>query len=105
MENLREAAKGENLKWTIMYKEPTKAAREERFNKIEDFFAEIGEAEEQHEKRYLALLAWVESNEFFKRDILSKWQCRNCRYIHIGKEAPEVYPACRHTKAFFEPYC
>ena len=22
------------------------------------------------------------------------WQCRNCGYIEIGKEAPEVCPAC-----------
>jgi rubrerythrin len=30
------------------------------------------------------------------------WMCRNCGYIHAGKEAPEICPACAHPKAYFE---
>ena len=29
-------------------------------------------------------------------------QCRNCGYITVGKEAPEVCPACLHPQAYFE---
>ena len=30
------------------------------------------------------------------------WQCRNCGYIHVGKEAPQACPACLHPQAYFE---
>ena len=30
------------------------------------------------------------------------WQCRNCGYIYVGTEAPEVCPACLHPQAYFE---
>jgi len=105
VENLKEAAKGENYEWTSMYREFAKTAKEEGFDEIAEFFTEVGEVEEQHEKRYLALLARVESGEYFKRDTPIKWHCRNCGYIHEGKEAPDVCPACQHPQAFYEPYC
>jgi rubrerythrin len=31
-----------------------------------------------------------------------KWKCRNCGYVHEGKEAPETCPACKHPKAYYE---
>ena len=31
-----------------------------------------------------------------------EWQCRNCGYIHKGKNAPEMCPACQHPQAYFE---
>ncbi|MGI5838805.1 MAG: rubrerythrin [bacterium] len=105
IENLREAAKGENYEWTTMYQDFAKTAKEEGFDEIAKFFEEVGEVEEEHEKRYLALLAKVESGEFFKRDTPIKWHCRNCGYVHTGKEAPEICPACLHPRAHYEPFC
>ncbi|HXY74645.1 MAG TPA: hypothetical protein VEH58_04910 [Dehalococcoidales bacterium] len=31
-----------------------------------------------------------------------KWHCTNCGYIHEGPEAPDVCPACKHPKAYYE---
>jgi len=31
-----------------------------------------------------------------------KWKCRNCGYIHKGKDAPDICPACKHPPAFYE---
>jgi rubrerythrin len=101
--NLKEAAAGENYEWTDMYKKFEKEAREEGFNEIADIFEEIGEVEEEHEKRYLALLKRVESGTVFKRDEPINWQCRNCGYIHNGKEAPKECPACLHPQAHYQP--
>lgn len=101
--NLKEAAAGENYEWTDMYKKFEKEAREEGFTEIADVFREIGEVEEEHEKRYLALLERVTSGTVFKRDEPINWQCRNCGYIHHGKEAPEECPACKHPKAHYQP--
>ena len=85
-ENLKEAAKGENYEWTTMYREFEKIAREEGFDEIADVFREIGEVEEEHEKRYRKLLENLENGTVFRRDQPVKWQCRNCGYIHEGTE-------------------
>jgi rubrerythrin len=102
-ENLKDAAAGENYEWTSMYKEFEKIARQEGFDEIADFFEEVGEVEEEHEKRYLALLRNIKEGRVFKReDEKTRWQCRNCGYIHTGKEAPEICPACAHPQSYYQ---
>ena len=100
--NLLSAAEGENYEWTSMYKEFEQVAREEGFDELADTFHEVAEVEEEHEKRYRALLANLKEGRVFKRDTEVKWQCRNCGYIHTGKEAPNLCPACAHPKAHFQ---
>ncbi len=103
-ENLKDAADGENYEWTSMYKEFAKTARTEGFAEIAEVFQEIAEVEEEHEKRYLALLARVEAGTMFTREEPIRWKCRNCGYVHTGKEAPDVCPACAHPRAHYEEY-
>ena len=100
--NLEAAADGENLEWTKLYKEAEEIAREEGFEKIADVFMEIAEVEEQHEIRYRKLLENVKEGKVFKKDTVVKWKCRNCGYVHEGKEAPEECPACAHPQAYYE---
>jgi len=101
-ENLKAAAAGEHYEWTEMYPGFAKVAREEGFDEIADVFERIGVAEKQHEKRYLALLANIQSGRVFRREEPVVWRCRNCGYLHEGTEAPEVCPACAHPQAYFE---
>jgi len=107
-QNLREAAAGENHEWTSMYKKMAEEAKAEGFEKIAEVFTEIAEVEEEHEKRFLALLKNVEDGTVFKRAEDVRWKCRNCGYIHHGKSAPELCPACAHPQShyelFVEPY-
>ncbi|MGI6366392.1 MAG: rubrerythrin [Bacillota bacterium] len=102
MENLKDAADGENYEWTTMYKEFEEVARKEGFNEIADFFHEVGEVEEEHEKRFLKLLDNIKQGRVFKRDEPVEWRCLNCGYIHTGTEAPKTCPACFHPQAFYE---
>ena len=44
----------------------------------------------------------IEAAKVFAKDDEVVWQCRNCGYIHVGKEAPEECPACKHPQAYFE---
>jgi rubrerythrin len=104
-QNLEAAATGENLEWTKLYKEAEETARKEGFEEIAVQFKEIAEVEEEHEKRYRKLLANVKGGTVFKRDTAIKWKCRNCGYIHEGKEAPEQCPACAHPQAYYEIFC
>jgi len=101
-ENLGVAAHGEKYEWTKMYPDFEKTARDEGMNEIADVFKELGEVEEQHEKRYLKLKENVDNGTVFKRDAEVLWHCRNCGYVHKGTEAPEKCPACAHPQAFYE---
>ena len=65
-------------------------------------FRNIAMVEVEHEKRYLALLKNIEDDKVFKRNSTVKWKCRNCGYIHEGKEAPAKCPACAHGREYFE---
>jgi rubrerythrin len=103
--NLEASAAGENLEWTKLYKEAEETARDEGFEEIASVFKEIGEVEEEHEKRYRKLLQNIREDKVFKRDMVVKWKCRNCGYVHEGKEAPEECPACAHEQKYYEILC
>ena len=102
VDNLAAAAAGENHEWTSMYPEFAKTARQEGFDEIAATMEAIAVAERQHEKRYLALAKNIEDGKVFKRDSAVVWRCRNCGYVHQGKEAPDTCPACAHPQAHFE---
>ena len=101
-ESLRASAAGEHYEWEEMYPSFARAAREEGFAEIAKVLGAIAVAEKQHEKRYLGCLANVESGTVFKREEVVVWRCRNCGYLHKGKEAPDSCPACAHPRAHFE---
>lgn len=100
--NLKAAAEGEHYEWTEMYPDFAKTAKEEGFSEIAAVFTSIAQAEEQHEKRYLALLRNLKEEKVFKKDNVVRWKCRNCGYIYEGTEAPLKCPACDHSQAYFE---
>ena len=102
LENLYEAAAGENYEHTTMYPEFAKTAMAEGFKKIAEVFMAIAVAEKQHEKRYKDLAANIENDRVFKREQKVTWRCRNCGYLHEGPEAPDECPACAHATAHFE---
>ena len=103
--NLEASADGENLEWTKLYKEAEEIAQSEGFDKIASVFKEIAEVEEQHEMRYRKLLKNLKEDKVFKKDVAVKWKCRNCGYVHEGKEAPEECPACAHLQSYYELLC
>jgi rubrerythrin len=76
--DLKAAAAGERYEWTEMYPEFAKVAEEEGFSEIARALKSIAKAEEQHEKRYLALLQNLEEGKVFKQDTVVRWKCRNC---------------------------
>src|SRR4030042_1367563 len=101
-ENLLAAAEGEKLEWGTLYPDFAETARKEGFDKVAESFTEISEVEEQHEKRYRKLLGNVEKGAVFKRDKEVDWKCRNCGYVHHGKEAPKVCPAGKQPQSYYE---
>lgn len=102
IENLKDAADGENYEWTDMYAAFAKEAREEGFEDIAVLFEEVGKIEKEHEERYRKLLSNIEDGLVFSRDGDCIWQCSNCGHIAVGKKAPEVCPVCAHPQSYFQ---
>jgi len=101
-ENLLAAAEGEKMEWGTLYPDFAETATEEGFPMVAHSFRKIGKVEVYHEKRYRKLLENVEKKQVFKKDKAVKWKCRNCGYVHEGKETPDVCPACHHPKSYYE---
>ena len=101
-ENLLAAAEGEKMEWGKLYPDFEQVARDEGFDEVAESFQEIAEVEEHHEKRYRKLLDNVKNGTVFKRNQEVQWKCRNCGYVHTGKEAPETCPACKHARSYYE---
>ena len=102
VDNLKDAAAGENYEHTEMYPEFAKIAQEEGFPVIAAVFIAIAVAEKQHEKRYLELAANIEAGKVFKREEKVVWRCINCGYLHDDDQPPLKCPACAHPQAHFE---
>lgn len=102
VENLKDAAQGENYEWTDMYAGFAKEAHEEGFHEIAELFEGVAQIEKAHEERYRKLLANVEGDLVFSRDGDCVWECSNCGHIVIGKKAPELCPICKHPQAYFK---
>ena len=105
LENLKSAADGENEEWTELYPEFARIAREEGFADIALAFEKISTVEKAHEARYRKLYDNLEAGNVFKNGDMIVWKCRNCGYLHEGKNAPLKCPACDHPQAFFEMHC
>jgi rubrerythrin len=101
LENLKNAAAGEKYEWSKMYPGFEKIARTEKQDEIADIFKEIKEVEEKHESRYLKLVDLLEKNKLFQTDEETEWKCLNCGYIHKGKSAPTVCPACGKPEGYY----
>ncbi len=101
VENLKDAADGENFEWTDMYATFAKEAREEGFDSIADQFEGVAAIEKEHEERYRKLLENIETGKVFKAGSVVMWKCENCGHIHVGEAAPELCPVCAHEQAYF----
>ena len=102
LNNLLEAAAGEHEEWSQDYPHFADVAEQEGFYEIAAMYRNISVAEKGHEERYRAFVNNIETASVFAKEGEVVWHCRNCGYITIGKEAPEVCPACLHPQAYFE---
>jgi len=102
LDNLKAAAAGEHHEQADMYPGFAKVAEDEGLKDVAALFRFISVAERQHEKRYVELAHNIEHDRVFKRDKPVVWRCTNCGYLHEGKEAPKLCPACAHPQGYFE---
>ncbi|MDO8688329.1 MAG: ferritin family protein [Dehalococcoidales bacterium] len=99
--NLKAAAEGEHREWTEMYVQFEQVAREEGLTEIADFFKGVARVEEEHEKRYLAMLEDVDKKNVFKKGKKGTWKCSSCGWLYEDIEAPNECPTCRSPQGYF----
>jgi len=104
-DNLKAAIAGEHYENAKMYPGFARVAEKEGFPKIAARLRSIAIAEKHHEERYKKLLKAVEGKSVFKKKKSISWICRECGYMHSGKEAPKKCPACDHPQAFYQVKC
>ena len=102
VENLKSAIAGETYEHTKMYPEFADVAEDEGYPEIAKRLRSIAVAEQHHEERYKKILKEVEAGTFFNKKKEIWWICRECGYMHFGKQPPEKCPACDHDKAFYQ---
>ncbi|RLE50224.1 MAG: rubrerythrin family protein [Candidatus Methanomethylicota archaeon] len=103
--NLKAAIAGENYEHTKMYPEFAEVAEKEGLPEVAKKLRAIAKAEEHHEERYRKLLKEVEAGTVFKKDREVWWACRECGYVHYGREPPEMCPSCDHSRSYFQVKC
>lgn len=101
-ENLQAAIAGENYEYTKMYPEFAKAAKKEGLEGIAARLKSIAVAESHHEERYKKLLKQIKAKTVFKKSKKVWWSCRECGYVHFGKQPPAICPACDHARSYYE---
>ena len=99
--NLKAAIEGELYEKDIMYPDFAKIALEEGNEKISERLTRIAVAEGHHADRYGKLLKVLEDGSIFKKDTEVVWVCAECGYVHVGKEAPLLCPACSHPQGYY----
>ncbi len=102
VENLRNAAEGEEHEFEEMYPEFAQTAEDEGFAVVATTMRAIAVAEKQHAATYRALIANIGAETVFKKDEDVTWYCRKCGFVHKGSNAPKKCPACSHSQGYFE---
>lgn len=105
IDNLKAAINGEHYENTKMYPEFAEVAEQEGLKEIAERLKAISVAEKHHEERYKKLLKEINAETLFKKFKEVEWVCRECGYVHKGKEPPKECPSCSHKKNFYQIKC
>jgi rubrerythrin len=104
-QNLKAAISGENYEHVKMYPGFADEAERDGLPEIAQRLRAIAIAEKHHEERFQKALKEIEAGTVFKKESEIWWVCRECGYVHFGKEAPEHCPSCDHSRSFYQRKC
>lgn len=100
--NLERSATLEEYEATEMYVEFADIAEKEGFTEISEKFREVAGIEKAHNEVFVELRENILDGEVFYRDEKVMWQCRNCGYLVLSENAPEVCKVCGYPQAYFQ---
>ena len=85
LDNLEDAAQGENYEWTDMYARFAKEAREEGFDDIALLFENVAKIEKEHEERYKKLWENIKNEEVFQKPEPIVWNVQTADFHTLEK--------------------
>lgn len=102
MENLLEAAKGENEESVRVYPGFAKTAREEGYADIASLWENIARIEAVHRDVFLESYEQMQTERLYKKEHPIVWRCLNCGFVMLSKEAFRVCPVCGKDRGWAE---
>lgn len=105
LDNLKDAASGENHEWTSMYPGYAETARREGFQQIAELFDGVAKIENNHDGRFETLAYNIHSGQVFCREFEAVWICLNCGNLIWANCAPQKCPVCGYPQAYYALYC
>ena len=102
MENLLEAAKGENEESVRVYPGFAKTAREEGYADIASLWENIARIEAVHRDVFLESYEQMQTERLYKKERPIVWRCLNCGFVMLSKEAFRVCPVCGKDRGWAE---
>lgn len=102
MENLLEAAKGENEESQRAYPAFSDTAREEGFADAASLWQKIARIEAVHRDIFLEAYNQMQTERLYKKDRPAIWRCLNCGFVTRSEEAFRVCPVCGKDRGWAE---
>lgn len=101
---LKTGIDGESYEDIVMYPDFADVARQESQHEVGALFMGIGTIEHRHADMFRDLLYRIESNMEFHSTRAVEWVCEECGHVHVGHEALESCPVCKHPKSYQARY-
>ncbi|MBQ3093171.1 MAG: rubrerythrin family protein [Clostridia bacterium] len=98
---LKCAQNNEYAEYNNIYKSFGDEAKQEGFIEISEIFYKVADIEKIHGDRFSRFINLIESKKLFESDKQESWVCLNCGHIHVGSQAPEECPVCKHNQGYY----
>ena len=102
MENLLEAAKGENEEAARAYPAFARTAREEGYADAAALWENIARIEAMHRDVFLESYNQMQTERLYRKERPIVWRCLNCGFVLLAKEAFRVCPVCGKDRGWAE---
>ena len=98
---LKCAQNNEYAEYNNIYKSFGDEAKQEGFIEISEIFYKVADIEKIHGDRFSRFINLIESKKLFDSVKQESWVCLNCGHIHVGSQAPEECPVCKHNQGYY----
>lgn len=102
MENLFEAAHGEEQEFLEVYPAFAAAARDEGFPDLAALWTQIASVEGLHRDVFREAYSQMQTGTLYRKGQPIVWRCLNCGHIVLANEPWQVCPVCKKGRGWVE---
>lgn len=102
MENLFEAARGEDREFLAVYPAFAAEAREEGFPDLAALWTQIAAVEGLHRDVFREAYSQMQTGALYRRQTPVVWRCLRCGHIVLACEPWQVCPICKEGRGWVE---